>query len=73
MQVDTRAFEAVAGQLAELAARVEALECADADLAAFEIVFDAGRDAARRELGLSSVHASGTPGPRHLHTVRGDR
>ena len=53
------------------AARVEALE--DADLAALEIVYEAGKDAARRELGLASVHAAGTPRPRRLRTVRGDR
>ncbi len=56
------------------AATVEALEAGeDADLAALEIVYNAGKDAARHELGLPSVHAAGTPGPRHLHTVRGDR
>jgi len=74
VNVDTGAFEAVTGQLAELAARVEALEArADTDLAAFEIVFDAGKDAARRELGLPALHAAGTARPRHLRTVRGNR
>ena len=74
MNAGTSAFEAVTGQLAELAARVEALEARDgAELAALGIVYDAGKDAARRELGLPSVHAAGTPGPRHLHTVTGDR
>jgi hypothetical protein len=81
VNVDTGAFEAVTGQLRELAARVESLEARDAgredtanvDLAALEIVFDAGRDAARRELGLPTVHAPGTPRPRHLRTVRGKR
>ncbi len=42
----------------------------DAELAAFEIVYEAGKDAARHELGLPSAHA---PRPRHLHTIRGDR
>ena len=74
MQADTGAFEGIAGQLAQLAARVEALEaCEDADLAVLEIVYDAGKDAAGRELGLPSVHAAGTPRPRHLRTVRGKR
>ena len=45
----------------------------DADLAVLEIVYEAGKDAARHELGLPSAHAAGTPGPRHLHTIRGDR
>jgi hypothetical protein len=71
MQVDTGTFQAVMQQMVTLAARVEALE--DADLAALGIVYGAGKDAARHELGLPSVHAAGTPRPRHLHTVRGDR
>jgi hypothetical protein len=74
MKVDTGAFQAVMQQMVTLAARVEALEAReDTDLAALGIVYNAGKDAARRELGLRSVHAAGTPGPRHLHTVRGDR
>jgi hypothetical protein len=78
VNADTAAFQAVAGQLAELAAKVESLETrvgsdTDALVTALGIAFGAGKDAARRELGLPSVHAAGTPGPRHLHTIRGDR
>ncbi len=45
----------------------------DADLAVLGIFYDAGKDAARRELGLPPVRAAGTPRPRHLRTVRVDR
>ncbi len=45
----------------------------DADLAALGIAYNAGKDAARRELGLPSLRAAGTPRPRHLRTVRGSR
>ena len=50
-----------------------AFEAVTGQLAAFEIVFDAGKDAARRELGLPALHAAGTARPRHLRTVRGKR
>jgi hypothetical protein len=78
MQVDTGAFEAVAGQLAQLAAKVEPLETGvrsdtDALMTALQISYDAGKDAALRELGLPSLRAAGTPRPRHLRTVRGRR
>jgi hypothetical protein len=67
MSADMAAFQAVMERMVTLGA------CEDADLAVIEIVYEAGKDAARRELGLPSVHAAGTPRPRHLHTVRGDR
>jgi alkylation response protein AidB-like acyl-CoA dehydrogenase len=74
VSADTAAFQAVMEQMVTLAARVEALEARDdTDLAALGIVYDAGKDAARRELGLASVHAPRTPRPRHLRTVRGKR
>jgi hypothetical protein len=78
VNADTGAFQALMEQMVTLAAKVEALEACvgsdtDALVTALGIAYDAGKDAARRELGLPSVRAAGTPGPRHLHTVRGDR
>lgn len=73
MNVDARQFEAITDQLAELAAKVERLE---QRALAYEILIDAGRKSARRELGLApaaNVRGADTPRPRHLRAVRGER
>lgn len=76
MQVDTGAFQAVTDQLAALAERVERLEASDPvargqHLAILDAVYDAGRQSARREVGLPADSAPRRP--RHLRPVRGDR
>jgi hypothetical protein len=72
VNVDAGQFEAITDQLAELAAKMERLEqCALAN----QILVDAGRESARRKLGLApaaNVRAADTPAPRHLRAVRGD-
>jgi hypothetical protein len=73
VNIDTDQFRAITGRLAELAARVELLERRDEQRAAIGVeLYHAGREAARRELGLPATRPGDTH-PRHLRSVQGDR
>jgi hypothetical protein len=73
VNIDTDQFRAITGQLAELAARVELLERRDEQRAAVGVeLYYAGRESARRELGLPPARPADAH-PRHLRSVRGDR